>query len=85
MIPAAASGIASASSVGWLVVVNTAVICTTVATEENTAPDTSGWSSTDDALARAPIAPMVAVLDTKPPASPATGSPARGPSARIAM
>ena len=56
-----------------------------VATVDSTAPATAGLASAGSCNARAPIAPMVAVLDTNPEARPAIGNPNRGPSRRTAM
>ena len=52
---------------------------------DSTAPATAGRSSSGARKARSPMAPMVAMLDTKPDAKPATGRPKRGPSRRSAM
>ena len=52
---------------------------------DKTAPATAGRPSAGSRTASAPIAPIVAVLDTNPEANPAIGNPKRGPSKRTAM
>jgi len=55
-----------------------------VETVDSTAPAEAAPASAGVARMRAPIDPIVAVLDTKPPASPASGSPSLGPKIRMA-
>ena len=74
----------TARSVSGEVAPTTMLSCTTVATVERTAPATAGVSSEGCWRTREPIAPMVAELETKPEAKPASGSPRRGPSMRTA-
>ncbi len=71
-------------SVATLVAASTSAICTIVAIVESTAAATAAGRIARLAAAREPIAPMVAVLETKPEASPAIGSPALAPSRRTA-
>ncbi len=47
----------------------------TVATDDSTAPATAGFINAGSSFARVPMAPMVALLETKPEARPASGSP----------
>ena len=49
--------------------------CTTVATDDSTAPATAGFINAGSSFARVPMAPMVALLETKPEARPASGRP----------
>ena len=53
----------------------TTAICSIVATVENSAAAIVPRSASGSPRERAPIAPIVAVLDTNPPRSPAIGSP----------
>src|SRR5271165_4890545 len=55
-----------------------------VATVEKAAPATAALMLAGSLAARPAIAPIVAVLETKPDARPAMGSPKRAPSARVA-
>ena len=54
-------------------------------TVESTAPAAAGLRSSPLRVARAPIALMVAMLDTNPEARPASGRPKRAPTMRTAM
>ena len=51
---------------------------------EKAAPATAAVMLAGSLAARPAIAPIVAVLETKPDARPAMGSPKRAPSARVA-
>ena len=82
--PADSSGQARGTSRPGASAATTIPICTMVLTFEAMAPLALAVASAGRRRARAPIPPIVAVLDTKPPASPASNSPARGPNARSA-
>src|ERR1035437_8261324 len=68
-----------------LVAPRTIAICAIVAIVDSTAPATADVMTSAVALPRAPIAAIVAVLEMKPDASPAMGSPNLVPSKRTAM
>ena len=65
-----------------LVAARTSAIWTIVAIVDNTAPATAAARTSGVFATRAPIAPIVAVLEMKPDARPAMGSPNRAPSGR---
>ena len=56
-----------------------------VATVESAAPATAAVMMPGFFRTRVPMAPMVAVLEMKPDASPAIGRPKRAPSRRMRM
>ena len=59
--------------------------CTIVATVDNTAADTADRRRAGVCRANSPIAPMAAVLETKPAINPASGRPKRLPIIFCAM
>src|SRR5664279_6621471 len=67
-----------------LVVAKTRAIWTIVAIVDNTAPATAAARASFALATRAPMAAIVAVLEMKPEARPAIGSPNRAPSRRTA-
>ena len=67
-----------------LVAARTRAIWTIVATVDKTAPATAAARISGVFAALAPMAPIVAVLEMKPEARPAIGSPNRAPSMRTA-
>ena len=90
--PAATAGIVAISAAGnnqpltkeGFATDTTSTTCTAVATEEQSAAAAAISIKPGAARALAPIAPMVATLEMKPPKKPATGSPLSGPRARNA-
>ena len=67
-----------------LIAAITTTNCTMVAIVDSTAPATAPAKMAGVLAARADIAPMAALLETKPAASPATGRPKRTPRVRMA-
>src|SRR6186713_1897548 len=81
-MPAQISGADNVRKVAGLVAASTRHSWITVATVESAAPATAALTASGLFRARAPMAPIVAALEMKPDAKPASGSPNRAPSIR---
>ena len=81
--PAQSNGTSRTCSADRLVAASTAKSCAMVATVESVAPAVAAPSNSGALRARAPIAPIVAVLETKPDAKPEMARPPLAPSRRI--